>query len=140
MKKAFTLIELIFVIIALGILAMVAIPRLASSKQDAEITRVKAEIAALRSAIQTYRGANLLKQKGNGYPETLDEKTIAEITNGTKLNNKYWTVGKEKDKLTVTIAGKQTTFTYDKNKGSLTCSNSSSNSNNTDALCKKIDN
>ena len=79
MKKAFTMIELVFVIVALGILAMVALPRLASSKEDAEITRVKAEIAAIRSAIQTNRGAKLLAQEGNGYPEKLDEKTIEEI-------------------------------------------------------------
>ena len=77
MKKAFTIIELIFVIVALGILAMVALPRLASSKEDAEITRAKAEIAAIRSAIQTYRGANLLSQKpGSGYPEDLKTTTI----------------------------------------------------------------
>ena len=77
MKKAFTMVELIFVIVVLGILAMVALPRLVGSKKDAEITRAKAEIAAIRSAIQTYRGANLLSQKpGSGYPEKLDEKSI----------------------------------------------------------------
>lgn len=135
MKKAFTMIELIFVIVALGILAMVALPRLASSKEDAEITRVKAEIAAIRSAIQTHRGANLLAQKGNGYPEKLDEKTIEEITNGTKLNKKYWTVNE--NKLTVKIAGKQAIFNYDKDKGRLTCENSDKGTN---ALCDKIDN
>ena len=135
MKKAFTMIELVFVIVVLGILAMVALPRLASSKEDAEITRVKAEIAAIRSAIQTHRVANLLAQKGNGYPEKLDEKKIAEITNGTKLNKKYWTVNE--NKLTVKIAGKQATFAYDKTKGSLTCENSDKGTN---ALCDKIDN
>ena len=132
MKKAFTMVELIFVIVILGILAMVALPRLASSKEDAEITRVKAEIAAIRSAIQTYRGANLLSQKpGSGYPEKLDEKTIAEITNGTKLGSN-WTVNDD-NTLTLTIAGDTTTFTYDKAKGSLTCSGDSS------TLCGKIE-
>ncbi|MDD6161525.1 MAG: type II secretion system protein [Campylobacteraceae bacterium] len=137
MKKAFTMIELVFVIVVLGILAMVALPRLASSKEDAEITRVRAEIAAIRSAIQTHRGANLLAQKGKGYPEKLDEKTIEEITNGTKLNKKYWTLGNEGNQLTVKIAGKQATFTYNKDKGSLTCQDSNTGTN---ALCDKIDN
>lgn len=38
MKKAFTMIELIFVIVILGILAAVAIPRLAATRDDADIT------------------------------------------------------------------------------------------------------
>ena len=131
MKKAFTMVELIFVIVILGILAMVALPRLAGSKKDAEITRAKAEIAAIRSAIQTYRGANLLRQKpGSGYPEDLKTTTIEEITNGTKLG-KNWSVNEAGDKLTLTI-GETTTFTYDKTKGSLTCQAS-------DTLCEKIE-
>ena len=137
MKKAFTMVELIFVIVILGILAMVALPRLAGSKKDAEITRAKAEIAAIRSAIQTYRGANLLSQKpGSGYPEKLDEKTIEEITNGTKLG-KSWRVNDD-DTFTLTIAGDTTTFNYDKAKGSLTCKKSDA-STTTDTLCEKIE-
>ena len=133
MKKAFTMVELIFVIVILGILAMVALPRLAGSKKDAEITRAKAEIAAIRSAIQTYRGANLLSQKpGSGYPEDLKTTTIEEITNGTKLGSN-WNVSEDGNTLTLTIAGDTTTFTYDKDKGSLTCKTS-------DALCLEIDN
>lgn len=136
MKKAFTMVELIFVIVALGILAMVALPRLAGSKKDAEITRAKAEIAAIRSAIQTYRGANLLRQQpGSGYPEKLDKKTIEEITNGTKLGSN-WTVND--DTLILRIGSDTTTFTYDKAKGSLTCQNA--DPTQTDDLCKKVDN
>lgn len=133
MKKAFTMVELIFVIVILGILAMVALPRLAGSKKDAEITRAKAEIAAIRSAIQTYRGANLLSQKpGSGYPEDLKTTTIEEITNGTKLGSN-WIVSENGDTLTLTIAGNSAIFTYDKAKGSLTCSGDSS------TLCGKIE-
>lgn len=133
MKKAFTIIELIFVIVALGILAMVALPRLAGSKEDAEIARVKAEIAAIRSAIQTHRGANLLKQNGRGYPRNLTATTIEEITNGTKLSRKYWSVNEAGNELTVTIAGRTATFTYNGDTGRLTCPN-------TDSLCRKIEN
>ena len=135
MKKAFTMVELIFVIVILGILAMVALPRLAGSKKDAEITRAKAEIAAIRSAIQTYRGANLLRQQpGSGYPEKLDKKTIEEITNGTKLGSN-WEVSEDGKTLTLTIAGagQPATFNYDNTKGSLTCSGDSS------TLCGKIE-
>ena len=134
MKKAFTMVELIFVIVILGILAMVALPRLAGSKKDAEITRAKAEIAAIRSAIQTYRGANLLSQKpGSGYPEDLKTTTIEEITNGTKLSKKYWSVSEDGKELSVAIADRPATFNYDKAKGSLTCSGDSS------TLCGKIE-
>ena len=133
MKKAFTIIELIFVIVALGILAMVALPRLVGSKEDAEITRVKAEIAAIRSAIQTYRGANLLSQNGNGYPEELKTTTIEKITNGTKLSEKYWSVSEAGNELSVTIAGRPATFNYDNKTGKLTCKES-------DPLCDKLEN
>ena len=133
MKKAFTMVELIFVIVILGILAMVALPRLAGSKKDAEITRAKAEIAAIRSAIQTYRGANLLSQKpGSGYPDDLKTTTIEEITNGTKLGSN-WTVSEDGNTLTLRIGSETTDFTYDNTKGSLTCSGDSS------TLCEKIE-
>ena len=133
MKKAFTMVELIFVIVILGILAMVALPRLAGSKKDAEITRAKAEIAAIRSAIQTYRGANLLSQKpGSGYPDDLKAETIEKITNGTKLGSN-WSVSEDGNTLTLRIGSETTTFTYDKAKGSLTCSGDSS------TLCGKIE-
>ena len=54
MKKGFTMIELIFVIVILGILASVAIPRLASTKTDAEISAAVGNIRTLISDVASY--------------------------------------------------------------------------------------
>ena len=54
MKKGFTMIELIFVIVILGILASVAIPRLAATREDAEISAAVANLRTLVSDINSY--------------------------------------------------------------------------------------
>ncbi|MCI7363159.1 MAG: type II secretion system GspH family protein [Campylobacter sp.] len=54
MKKGFTMIELIFVIVILGILASVAIPRLAATREDAEISAAVANLRTLLSDANAY--------------------------------------------------------------------------------------
>ena len=54
MKRGFTMIELIFVIVILGILASVAIPRLAATREDAEISTGIANLRTLLSDITTF--------------------------------------------------------------------------------------
>ena len=54
MKKGFTMIELIFVIVILGILASVAIPRLAATREDAEISAAIANLRTLVSDATAY--------------------------------------------------------------------------------------
>ena len=54
MKKGFTMIELIFVIVILGILASVAIPRLAATRTDAEIATTVANLRTLLSDITAF--------------------------------------------------------------------------------------
>ena len=49
MKKGFTMIELIFVIVILGILASVAIPRLAGTRTDAEVATAIANLRTILS-------------------------------------------------------------------------------------------
>lgn len=61
MKKAFTMIELIFVVVVLGILAAVAIPRFAATRGDAQVAKYRADISAIRSAIISERQQRLFR-------------------------------------------------------------------------------
>lgn len=60
-KNAFTMIELVFVIVVLGILAAVAVPKFAATRLDAQISKGKADVASIRSAIVTERQSRLIK-------------------------------------------------------------------------------
>ena len=54
MKKGFTMIELIFVIVILGILAAVAIPRLAATRDDAEFSKSATNIQTVVIDLGSY--------------------------------------------------------------------------------------
>jgi len=59
-REAFTMIELVFVIVVLGILAAVAIPRFSATRTDAQISKGRADVASIRSAIITERQSRLI--------------------------------------------------------------------------------
>ncbi|MDY5466866.1 MAG: type II secretion system protein [Campylobacter sp.] len=100
MKKGFTMIELIFVIVILGILASVAIPRLAATREDAEISAAVANLRTLLSDVSSYYAAkgnltgakwieitNLpLKKGGGGYPVNA-ENTVTKQPVFLKVGN-----------------------------------------------------
>lgn len=74
------MIELVFVIVVLGILASVAIPRLAATRGDAQITKGRSDVAAIRSGIALQRSKNMLESnpQANGFfPTNLDNVVAA---------------------------------------------------------------
>ena len=53
-KPAFTVIELVFVIVILGILAFVAIPKLMATRDDAKISKMMMNIGIITTEIASY--------------------------------------------------------------------------------------
>jgi len=63
----FTLIELLLVVIVIGIVAVVAIPQFTDSARDARESTVRANLAAMRNAVELY-----YHQHSNNYPGEID--------------------------------------------------------------------
>jgi general secretion pathway protein G len=85
LKKAFTMIELVFVIVIIGILAAVAIPRLAASRDDAEVTKARVVVASIRNALAMERQKRILR--GNFTP-------ITSVGSGSNVFDKFSDDGK----------------------------------------------
>jgi prepilin-type N-terminal cleavage/methylation domain-containing protein len=63
----FTLIELLLVVIVIGIVAVVAIPQFTDSARDARESTLRANLAAMRNAVELY-----YHQHNNNYPGAID--------------------------------------------------------------------
>lgn len=61
-KKAFTLIEILIVVVILGILAAIVVPQFTSATQDSQAGNLKAQLGTLQRQIELYYAKN------NAYP------------------------------------------------------------------------
>jgi len=128
-KTAFTMIELIFVIVILGILSAVALPKFAASKTQADIAKGRSDVATIRTAIMNERQSRLLTGdktyiKGTDlddtglfdgvltYPET-DSQTDGHwhAVSSTESTAKYY----------FKVSGTNVLFTYTRSDGKFTC-------------------
>jgi prepilin-type N-terminal cleavage/methylation domain-containing protein len=54
-RRAFSLIELVIVIIILGVISAIAVPRMIRAGEGADVTSLQADLQVLRGAIEMYR-------------------------------------------------------------------------------------
>lgn len=80
-RSGFTLIEIILVVVIIGILAGIAIPRMGGKTEQAKITQAKSNITALSMAVQEFEIMN-----GN-YPSSL-EQLLDESKGGPYMEKK----------------------------------------------------
>ena len=141
-KNAFTMIEMVFVIVILGILAAIAIPKMAATRTDAEIAKGRADIASIRSAIVSERQSGLMLGSSD-YISVLSSDTTTLFTgdgNRTLLmygiaaqaGSGHWqsTDGKN---YTFTIQSTAVPFTYNSTSGKFDCTH-------TDTYCPDLTN
>ena len=67
-SAGFTLIEILIVVIVLGILALIIIPQITVSTEDAKTSTLSTNLGALRSAIELY-----YHEHDNVYPGVIDD-------------------------------------------------------------------
>ena len=64
-RRAFTLIEMLIVIVILGVLAMVIIPQISTSTDDAKLSTLRTNLTSMRNAVELYYA-----QHSSMYPAT----------------------------------------------------------------------
>ena len=90
MRKAFTMIELVFVIVVIGILATIAIPKFSATRDDAVLVKAKTTVANIRSSlsseVQRRALAGIYTQVTDLGGQTGYEKDLFDFFDGNNTN------------------------------------------------------
>ena len=73
-RRGFTLIEILIVVVILGILAAVVVPQFTNAADDANDAAVRSQLQTLRGQIELYRAQNAADPDllGSGWTEMID--------------------------------------------------------------------
>ena len=140
-KNAFTMLELVFVIVILGILSSIALPKLAATRTDAQISKGRADVSSIRSAIVTQRQARLIKGDSK-YISGISMNTTAGLFSGVltypivdSATAGHWTrTGTDSNataKYDYQVANTTVAFTYTRSNGTFKCAR-------TTTYCKEL--
>ncbi len=118
MKQAFSLLELVFVLVILAIIGSYAVPKYMNTRDVAIVTTVKRDITTIINALQT---------------QYLASGNIKDISKFVTINNKNWNVSKtkmwysvdKKECITITLNESNTKIEVKINK-------------DIDSICKKL--
>ena len=94
LNEGFTLIELVIIMVILGILAAVAVPRLGSTIDSSQEAAEEAVIGSFRSAVELWAMERLAEDGNKYYPadpfDALDDKTENTLKNMDNNGYNYW--------------------------------------------------
>lgn len=83
-RKGFTLVEILIVVVILGILAAIVVPQFTNATQDAQAGNIKAQLDTLNNQIELFRA------RTNGYPDLAGDDTWGDaVTAGTMIGDGY---------------------------------------------------
>src|SRR5436190_18779442 len=97
-RKGFTLIELLIVVVIIGILAAIAIPKFANTKEKAYLASMKSDLRNLVSAVEAYfadsvkysgtigAGCFLFTHSTHNTPHSIPTRRSSDLANITNVN------------------------------------------------------
>ncbi len=107
-QAGFTLIEMLVVVIILGILAMIIVPQISVSTDDARLNSLQTNVNSIRSAIEVYAA-----QHANRYPGVYNETTGVAVTADAEAKTAFLAQLTQFTDINGTVSGTKTaTFKY----------------------------
>ncbi|MFN9992111.1 MAG: type II secretion system protein [Phycisphaerales bacterium] len=85
-RKAFTLVEILIVVVSLGILAAIVVPQFTSATQDAQTGNIRAQLKSLQNQIELFKARSTDGQYpdlvGAGWDTMIDPNGDGDLTDG----------------------------------------------------------